>query len=184
MEHARTILCSNNRIVGVVHKKHIIRTCLMYHAACKVEFQPFKRSYSQLTFFNLFQKLPVHLVRVKNYRCTWYECIVPGMHEILKYSAGKIDLPKPSLYLLSALFACLLRKGSFLMRQQAEVKLAPRQTRPKETTRTYEINLNRKTVNWYICTWLIAWQLLLYVLREQSRSGAPSTYDFSKFFNN
>ena len=23
----------------------------MYHAACKVEFQPFKRSYSQLTFF-------------------------------------------------------------------------------------------------------------------------------------
>ena len=24
----------------------------MYHAACKVEFQPFKRSYSQLTFFN------------------------------------------------------------------------------------------------------------------------------------
>ena len=30
----------------------IIRTCLMYHAACKVEFQPFKRSYSQLTFFN------------------------------------------------------------------------------------------------------------------------------------
>ena len=25
---------------------------LMYHAACKVEFQPFTRSYSQLTFFN------------------------------------------------------------------------------------------------------------------------------------
>ena len=24
----------------------------MYHAACKVEFQPFKRLYSQLTFFN------------------------------------------------------------------------------------------------------------------------------------
>ena len=24
----------------------------MYHAACKVEFQPFTRSYSQLTFFN------------------------------------------------------------------------------------------------------------------------------------
>ena len=30
----------------------IIRACLMYHAACKVEFQPFTRSYSQLTFFN------------------------------------------------------------------------------------------------------------------------------------
>ena len=24
----------------------------MYHAACKVEFQPFKRSYSQMAFFN------------------------------------------------------------------------------------------------------------------------------------
>ena len=29
-----------------------MRTRLMYHAACKVEFQPFKRLYSQLTFFN------------------------------------------------------------------------------------------------------------------------------------
>ena len=31
-----------------------IKLCkyLMYHAACKVEFQPFTRSYSQLTFFN------------------------------------------------------------------------------------------------------------------------------------
>ena len=27
--------------------------CLMYHAACEVE--PFNRSYSQLTFFNLYQ---------------------------------------------------------------------------------------------------------------------------------
>ena len=45
-------LSINNRIVRVVHKNHIIRTCLMYHTACKVELQPFKRSYSQLTFFN------------------------------------------------------------------------------------------------------------------------------------
>ena len=45
-------LSINNHIVGllIVHKKHIMRTCLMYHAACKVEFQSFKRSYSQLTF--------------------------------------------------------------------------------------------------------------------------------------
>ena len=28
------------------------RAYLMYHAACKAEFQPFNRSYSQLTFFN------------------------------------------------------------------------------------------------------------------------------------
>ena len=33
---------------------HIIRTCLMYHAASKVEFQPFTRPYSQLTFFTFF----------------------------------------------------------------------------------------------------------------------------------
>ena len=43
---------SINHIVRLVHKNHIIRTCLMYHATCKVEFQPFKRLYSQLTFFN------------------------------------------------------------------------------------------------------------------------------------
>ena len=47
---------TSNHIVGLVHKNHIIRTCLMYHAACKVEFQPFTRWYSQLTFFNF---LPV-----------------------------------------------------------------------------------------------------------------------------
>ena len=44
--------CINNHIVGVVHKNHIMRMRLMYHAAYKVEFQPFKRLYSQLTFFN------------------------------------------------------------------------------------------------------------------------------------
>ena len=27
----------------------------MYHAACKVEFQPFYRLYSQLTFFNFYK---------------------------------------------------------------------------------------------------------------------------------
>ena len=39
------------------YKKHVIRTCLMYHAACKVEFQPFTRLYSQLTFFNFLKKV-------------------------------------------------------------------------------------------------------------------------------
>ena len=58
-----TIFCVklsiNNHIVRLVHKNHILRTkrtCLMYHATCKVEFQPFKRSYSQLTFSQLFIK--------------------------------------------------------------------------------------------------------------------------------
>ena len=35
-----------------LHFQNVQRTCLMYHAASKVEFQPFNRSYSQLTFFN------------------------------------------------------------------------------------------------------------------------------------
>ena len=39
-----------------IYKNHIMRTRLMYHAACKVEFQPFKRLYSQLTFFNFLLK--------------------------------------------------------------------------------------------------------------------------------
>ena len=60
-------LSISNHTVGLVHKKHVIneiynkhvqRTCLMYHAACKVEFQSFNRSYSQLTFFfNIFHKI-------------------------------------------------------------------------------------------------------------------------------
>ena len=60
MEHARTIFCLkvsiNNHIVGLVHKNHIIRTRLMYHAACKVEFQPFKRLCSADVFQLLITK--------------------------------------------------------------------------------------------------------------------------------
>ena len=59
IEYARTIFCVklsiNNHIVGLVHKNHILQTRLMYHAACKVEFQPLKRLYSQLTFFNFYE---------------------------------------------------------------------------------------------------------------------------------
>ena len=43
---ADDMLCKtqyNNHIVCLVHKNHIIRTCLMYHEACKIEFQPFKQ---------------------------------------------------------------------------------------------------------------------------------------------
>ena len=48
-------LSINNHIVGLVHKNHIMRTRLMHHAACKVEFQPFKRVYSQLTFSTFYK---------------------------------------------------------------------------------------------------------------------------------
>ena len=46
----------NNHIVGLVHKNHIIRTHLMYHAACKVEFQPFTVVLTA-DVFQLFTKL-------------------------------------------------------------------------------------------------------------------------------
>ena len=52
----RSLPCAVYILQGLVHKNHIVRTRLMYHAACKVEFQPFKRSYSQLTFFDFFIK--------------------------------------------------------------------------------------------------------------------------------
>ena len=39
-------------IINEIWNTHDQRTCLMFHAAWKVEFQLFNRSYSQLTFFN------------------------------------------------------------------------------------------------------------------------------------
>ena len=48
----------SHRPISFMRIKHrtrandILCKCLMYHAACKVEFQPFTRSYSQLTFSN------------------------------------------------------------------------------------------------------------------------------------
>ena len=56
--HPFFISQSHRPIVSFIRIKHRTRAndnlckCLMYHAACKVEFQPFTRSYSQLTFFN------------------------------------------------------------------------------------------------------------------------------------
>ena len=44
----RNSLRSNN---NETLNKHVPRTRLMSYAACKVEFQPFDRSYSQLAFF-------------------------------------------------------------------------------------------------------------------------------------
>ena len=53
----------NHHIVGLVHKIHIINDLYVearpanvseYHAARKVEFQPFNRSYSQLMFLSFF----------------------------------------------------------------------------------------------------------------------------------
>ena len=62
-------LSINNHIVRLVHENHIIRTCLMYHAACKVEFQPFKRVYSQLTFL---KKNKLFYKKLKNVSCEYY----------------------------------------------------------------------------------------------------------------
>ena len=46
----------NNHIVGLVYNNHIIRTCLTYHAACKVEFQPFKTVVLTADVFQLLKK--------------------------------------------------------------------------------------------------------------------------------
>ena len=51
---------TNSKLVEK-RRNHSLQTTMMYHAACKVEFQPFKRSYSQLTFFNFLWN---HLTRV------------------------------------------------------------------------------------------------------------------------
>ena len=46
-------LSINKHIVCFVHKNHIIRTCLMYHAASKVEFRPFKQMVLTADVFQL-----------------------------------------------------------------------------------------------------------------------------------
>ena len=57
-----------------------MRTCLMYHAACKVEFQPFTRSYSQLTFFCFLSNTAVVPVRtyVRTYEQLTTHDYIPG----------------------------------------------------------------------------------------------------------
>ena len=75
IEHARTIFCVklsiNNHIVGLVHKIRIIRTCLMYHAACKVEFQPFKQVVLTADVFQLPQKVHIVYFKLKNVSCEY-----------------------------------------------------------------------------------------------------------------
>ena len=71
---------------SLVHENHteylFIQTCLMYHAACTfVESQPFKRLYSQLTFFNFLSKHSnVRTTATIPGTCTWYiGTQVPGI---------------------------------------------------------------------------------------------------------
>ena len=60
-------LSINDHIVRLVHQNRIIRTCLMYHAACKVEFQPFKQVVLTADVFQLPQK--IHFLKSKNVSC-------------------------------------------------------------------------------------------------------------------
>ena len=84
-------LSINNHIVSLVHENHIILTCLMYHAACKVEFQPFKRSHSQLTFFNfLYNGTPVHRVLCHG-RTELTQVPGTGVNECRTFGTGKIS---------------------------------------------------------------------------------------------
>ena len=57
-------------MVGLVRENHIIRTCLMYHAACKVEFQPFKQVVRTADVFHLPQKIYMFF-KSKNVSCEY-----------------------------------------------------------------------------------------------------------------
>ena len=46
----------SNHTVGLVHKNHMIRTCLMYHAACKVELSTIQTVMLTADVFQLFIK--------------------------------------------------------------------------------------------------------------------------------
>ena len=52
LPHEFVLIGCRHRTDSLQPEKTILRTCLLYRAACKVEFQPLKRPYSQLTFFN------------------------------------------------------------------------------------------------------------------------------------
>ena len=74
IEHARTLFCVKLRMhnhVGLVEKNHIIPTCLMYHAACQVGFQPFKQVVLTADVFQVPQKIRVWCTR---YVCTGRSC--------------------------------------------------------------------------------------------------------------
>ena len=53
--HSSSVLTVHFQNIFIIHE-----TDLKYHAAFKVEFQPFNRSYSQLTFFNFLRMKYFH----------------------------------------------------------------------------------------------------------------------------
>ena len=98
MEHARTIFAkqsTNNHIVGLVHKKHIIneiqnkhveRTCRMFHEACKVN-HSIGRTHS--CRFSIFYKLPARLFHSQsNFVCCCQECgdLIPQHNDYAYYA--------------------------------------------------------------------------------------------------
>ena len=58
----RVKLSINNHIEGLVHKNHVMRTCLMYHAACKVEFQIIQTVVLTADIFQLFIKYYIYIL--------------------------------------------------------------------------------------------------------------------------
>ena len=76
-----------------------MRTCLTYHAACKVEFQSFKRSYSQLTYFNLKKKITAN-IDVLQY---FYELILYRSYSQLTFTIQTVVLTA-DVFLLKYIF--------------------------------------------------------------------------------
>ena len=75
-------------IINEILNKHAQRTCLMYHA-CKVEFQPFNRSHSQLTFFNFYFVFKKILV-LKNVSCEYDRWVVETLRCKLRDSSDTL----------------------------------------------------------------------------------------------
>ena len=89
------------------------RTCLMYQAACKVEFQPFNRSYSKLTFFIFFVEnlYLVVLLVVYTYLVVSGVRMVPGIYTVLVVPATHVwyhpaapPVRSAMMYLISLLY--------------------------------------------------------------------------------
>ena len=87
----------------------IIRTCLMYHEACNVEFEPFKRSYSQLTFQKANSPARTFLL----YVTTMYEARYSTMIFYTRYDVPGIYLCFIRVFAKVRFSKCTLSKVGF-----------------------------------------------------------------------
>ena len=82
---------------------------LMHHAACKVEFQPFNRPYSQLTSFNFF----IYKILVDTSLCCGcHEVLVERRKKVSNNSqTRKIKMSAPTLSVVVLVLSALLQNN-------------------------------------------------------------------------